>query len=149
MRLIQWRFYCRYDYDYSRDIVRSSSGFQIYWNMPTFQCRKHAVNFTTVSDLWGIRQNYNDDFRGDVVALLYDPGLFPALLATTTGGIPVPRNGGVPQAGNLSIHLDRFRSELTRLIPTTTFRGKEFVTFTLRYLCHLNCHYSFTKNRNI
>lgn len=116
---------CRYDDDYVRDDVRVSNGYQVYWNMPTFQCRKHSVNFTSVSSQWGMRQNYGDDFRGDVLALLYDPGLFPALLSTTAGGTPVPRNGGVPQAGNLSIHLDRFRDQLAMLIPTTTFQGKD------------------------
>lgn len=89
--------------------------------MPTFQCLKFGANFTSVSEKWSIRQNCDDAFRGDAVSLLYDPGLFPALLPTTS--TPIIRNGGVPQAANLSLHLDQFRSDLDRLIPVTTFNG--------------------------
>lgn len=34
---------------------------------------------------FGIRQNMMDRFRGEEIAILYDPGMFPALLTDKTG----------------------------------------------------------------
>lgn len=101
--------------------------FRVYWNVPTFQCHKHGYNFTEVSE-WGIRQNIGDDFRGDQISLLYDPGLFPALLPSGGGGSRsdyVIRNGGVPHEGNLTKHLELFTRDLiTKLVPDSSFSGK-------------------------
>ena len=98
--------------------------FKIIWNVPTFQCHKYGLNFTQVAD-WGITQNSADSFRGDKIALLYDPGLFPALLETTTQSDPVKRNGGVPQEGNVDVHLDIFSDQIkSKLIPDENFAGK-------------------------
>lgn len=97
--------------------------FKIVWNVPTFQCHKYGMNFSEVSD-WGITQNYGDPFRGDKIALLYDPGLFPALLETTTEGDLVRRNGGVPQEGNITLHLEIFTDLIkNKLIPDENFAG--------------------------
>ena len=56
------------------------SQFNVYWNVPTFMCRKYGYSFENLTDEYGIVQNPNDEFRGPKVAILYDPGLFPALL---------------------------------------------------------------------
>lgn len=58
----------------------SSRNFQVYWNVPSFMCHKYGMNLEQVSKKFGILQNQNDEFRGDKIAILYDPGDFPALL---------------------------------------------------------------------
>ena len=60
--------------------------FQIYWNIPTFMCHKYGMDFEQVGRKFGILQNERDKFRGDKIAILYDPGDFPALLKDNTGG---------------------------------------------------------------
>lgn len=107
--------------------LRSSPKFQktfkIIWNVPSFQCHKYGLNFSEVSK-WGITQNYADPFRGDKIALLYDPGLYPALLETTAEGDLVRRNGGVPQEGNITLHLEIFADQIkNKLIPDENFAG--------------------------
>lgn len=98
--------------------------FKIVWNVPSFQCHKYGINFTHVSK-WGITQNYGDTFRGDNIALLYDPGWFPALLETNADNDYVRRNGGVPQEGDIDKHLQIFEEQIdTKLIPDKEFSGK-------------------------
>lgn len=62
-----------------------NNDFQIYWNVPTFMCHKYGINFTGELKDFGIVQNKNDEFRGDKIAILYDPGYFPALLKGKKG----------------------------------------------------------------
>lgn len=65
---------------------------------------------------YGIIVNRNDRFRcGDRIAILYDPGDFPAILRN--GNELFLRNGGVPQEGNLTLHLDVFQETVETLIP--------------------------------
>lgn len=123
-----WNSYCfrifeRYDLARNRR-PRANDGFKVLWNVPSFQCYKYGVNFSSVSASWGITQNPEDSFRGEDIAILYDPGLFPALLPTTVGRSPELRNGGVPQQGDLSLHLSRFREDVDKLLPDTRFSGK-------------------------
>ena len=59
--------------------------FKIYWNVPTFMCHKHGYNFDEISKNFSIIQNINDEFRGNKISILYDPGLFPALLKDNNG----------------------------------------------------------------
>lgn len=107
--------------------------FRVYWNVPTFQCRKHGYNFTEVAE-WGVRQNVGDDFRGDKISLLYDPGLFPALLQSGgSRGDHVVRNGGVPHEGDLAKHLQTFTEDLAnRLVPDPGFSGERYARFATR-----------------
>ena len=58
--------------------------------------------------------NKNDNFRGDAISILYDPGVFPALLEDQNQKFYI-RNGGVPQNGNLELHLDFFRNNVSTL----------------------------------
>jgi len=99
--------------------------FRVYWNVPTFQCRKFGYKFDEVAE-WGIQQNVDDNFRGDKINLLYDPGLFPALMqGGDTRSDPVIRNGGVPHEGNLTKHLELFTRDLvTKLVPDPSFSGE-------------------------
>lgn len=58
--------------------------FDVYWNVPSFVCHKYGVKFEDLKD-FKIRQNANDRFRGEEIAILYDPGMFPALLTDKNG----------------------------------------------------------------
>lgn len=92
--------------------------------MPSFQCHKYGLNFSQLTK-WDITQNYGDSFRGDKISLLYDPGFFPALLEANIGSDLVRRNGGVPQEGNLTAHLEIFADQIqNKLIPDKNFAGK-------------------------
>lgn len=48
-------------------------------------CHKYGLHFEEVSERYGILQNSMDNFRGDEIAILYDPGMFPALLTDPNG----------------------------------------------------------------
>jgi hyaluronoglucosaminidase len=49
--------------------------------------------------------------RGEKITILYDPGFFPAL-----GSKNERRNGGVPQEGNLTKHLQFYREHINELV---------------------------------
>ncbi|XP_050450182.1 hyaluronidase-like isoform X1 [Cataglyphis hispanica] len=101
--------------------------FDVYWNVPSFLCHKYGVKFEDLKN-FGIRQNANDKFRGEEIAILYDPGMFPALL-TDKNGIVKKRNGGVPQEGDLNKHLEIFRKHLIQQIPDESFNGVGVIDF--------------------
>lgn len=61
--------------------------FDVYWNVPSFMCNQYDVMFDLKN--FGIRQNTMDRFRGEEIAILYDPGMFPALLTDETGKLKV------------------------------------------------------------
>lgn len=63
---------------------RAGSSQFVYWNVPSFVCHKYGVTFENLED-FGIRQNVDDKFRGEKIAILYDPGMFPALLTDENG----------------------------------------------------------------
>lgn len=110
-------------------IIRSNKQKQInaYWNIPTFQCDSHKLNFSALAVKYGIVQNDNDRFRGKYINILYDPGDFPAILKADSK--TVLRNGGVPQEGNLTKHLELFESMLNQLIPDKSFSGIGIIDF--------------------
>lgn len=99
----------------------------MYWNTPTVQCVSHKIDFTILSKKYNIRQNEFDKFQGDVITILYDPGAFPAILTSPNRSKVVYRNGGVPQEGNLTLHLNIFRDKVNELIPNVNFPGTSFI----------------------
>ncbi|XP_045540103.1 uncharacterized protein LOC106714963 [Papilio machaon] len=109
--------------------VRSQKPFNVYWNVPTMQCKSKKIPFNNLYEKYGIIQNANDSFLGEKVAILYDPGLFPALLKNETSGKFKFRNGGVPQEGNITSHLDAFRSTVEKSIPDEKFDGIGIIDF--------------------
>ena len=48
-------------------------------------CHQYGIYFEEVSRDFGMIQNPYDQFRGSQVAILYDPGMFPALLKSPNG----------------------------------------------------------------
>ncbi|GBP03438.1 Hyaluronidase [Eumeta japonica] len=88
--------------------TRLGKPFKVYWNVPTMQCASKKIPFEDLHQKYGIIQNEDDRFRGEKISILYDPGIFPALLENETSGNLIYRNGGVPQEGNLERHLVAF-----------------------------------------
>lgn len=120
--------YLKKNKTFRNDIMVSS--FKVYWNMPTFQCDYHKLNFTGLAEKYGIIQNEKDRFRGDRIAILYDPGDFPAILRNDNNHhLYFLRNGGVPQQGNLTLHLQVFKETLESLIPNENFDGIGVIDF--------------------
>ncbi|CAH0403295.1 unnamed protein product [Chilo suppressalis] len=103
--------------------------FQVYWNVPTMQCKSKKIPFENLYERYGIIQNTGDSFRGDEIAILYDPGVFPALLKNETSGKFKFRNGGVPQEGDLEKHWSAFRKVLEQSIPDPEFSGIGIIDF--------------------
>ncbi|XP_034951790.1 LOW QUALITY PROTEIN: hyaluronidase-like [Chelonus insularis] len=101
--------------------------FQVYWNVPTFMCHQYGIFFNQVFDNFEIIQNSNDTFLGNNIAILYDPGFFPALLKNSNGTIYI-RNGGVPQEGNLHKHLEMFKAHVQEQVDYN-FSGLGIIDF--------------------
>ncbi|VEN47085.1 unnamed protein product [Callosobruchus maculatus] len=100
---------------------------KVYWNIPTFQCDYHKLNFSALAEKYKIVMNKDDRFHGSAINILYDPGNFPAILKNGTK--TVLRNGGVPQEGNLTDHLITFEILLQQLIPDESFSGIGIIDF--------------------
>lgn len=73
--------------------------------------------------------NFINIYRGDQVSILYDPGLFPALLKNSSSPELFRRNGGVPQNGNLRAHLAMFEKHVDELIPDKDNSGLAIIDF--------------------
>ncbi|XP_038217940.1 uncharacterized protein LOC119836629 [Zerene cesonia] len=99
--------------------------FRVYWNVPTMQCKSKRIPFDNLHEKYGIIQNKDDSFLGESIAILYDPGLFPALFKNESSGKFKFRNGGVPQEGALELHLDAFKSAVSQSIPDPDFNAKQ------------------------
>ncbi|CRL00802.1 CLUMA_CG014053, isoform A [Clunio marinus] len=100
------------------------SGFEVYWNIPSFMCKKHQFDFTSLVKNYDILQNEQDNFQGEKITILYDPGMFPAL-----GTNNEKRNGGIPQEGNLTKHLTVYRQHIEELVPDINNNGLVIIDF--------------------
>lgn len=67
--------------------------------------------------------------RGDKISILYDPGIFPALLHNSSSKEIFVRNGGVPQEGNLTEHIEMFIKNLDELMPNEKNSGLAIIDF--------------------
>lgn len=109
--------------------VVATETFEVYWNIPTFMCNQFGMDFTGINQTYQVIQNTNDSFRGNAISILYDPGKFPALLERPSTKTIYKRNGGVPQDGNLTEHLELFERHLDELIPDQNFAGVGVIDF--------------------
>lgn len=75
------------------------------------------MQFNDLYEKYGIIQNAYDDFRGEKITILYNPGNFPGIVDN------VNVNGIVPQEGNLLAHLQKFKQDLEQAIPDKNFQG--------------------------
>ncbi|EEB14203.1 Hyalurononglucosaminidase precursor, putative [Pediculus humanus corporis] len=89
--------------------------FKIYWNVPTFLCHKYGINFKPHTEKYGITSNPKDSFRGKEINILYDPGMFPAVMKNAKG-VVAERNGGIPQLGNITLHLEAFKNVVEQIV---------------------------------
>ncbi|CAO1339959.1 unnamed protein product [Diamesa hyperborea] len=101
--------------------------FDVFWNIPSFMCRKHETEFTKLN-AYGIQQNFNDEFRGEKVSIMYDPGMFPAILKQK-GQRDFHRNGGVPQEGSIEQHLVQYKKHVDEQIPDINNSGLIIIDF--------------------
>ncbi|KAK3588223.1 hypothetical protein CHS0354_010469 [Potamilus streckersoni] len=91
----------------------------VIWNSPTFMCQeKYGVSLDLSS--FDIVVNRNGSFRGDQVLILYQSqlGYYPMYMNDGT-----PKFGGLPQLGNLSLHLQKVVEDIMTLIPNPSFDG--------------------------
>ncbi|XP_024081692.1 hyaluronidase-like [Cimex lectularius] len=96
--------------------------YNVYWNVPTESCHKRGFNFSHLNEI-GIVQNTGDLFKGDKIVILYDPGLFPAIINGND------RNGGIPQNGDIELHLKKLKSDLDKFVPDKKFNGIGIIDF--------------------
>ncbi len=94
------------------------------WNSPTITCTKaHGIPFNLSGYL--IVQNSGDQFDGDKIVIFYGIGKFPKINHATGKRI----NGGIPQLGNLTNHLEVVESDITTTLPDPNFSGLAVIDF--------------------
>lgn len=106
--------------DSSHGILSTYSG---VWNSPTKTCESYGLKFNLFD--YDIVQNANDSFNGENITIFYGPGEFPNIDRTTG----VYTNGGIPQLGNLSLHLEKLIQDVEELIPDKNFQGLAVLDF--------------------
>lgn len=101
--------------------LASTNCFKVYWNIPTQQCvRNYRHDFTKLLSAYGVIVNNDDKFQGNKITVFYEPqlGLYPRILRNGT-----LVNGGIPQSGDLSKHLERSTQDILNTIPDKNFNG--------------------------
>ncbi|KAK6190797.1 hypothetical protein SNE40_002585 [Patella caerulea] len=95
--------------------------FVVVWNVPSGGCDAHGIklNFSQ----YGIVTNKNDVFRGEMMTIFYGIGDFPSISGSQLN------NGGVPQRGNLTLHLSKAKKQIEDLIPDANFKGISVLDF--------------------
>lgn len=94
--------------------------FTLVWNVPSQPCsQKFGIDLNIGK--YGIQFNKDQNFMGEVVSLFYNLGTFPRFAPSSPN--PVPVNGGIPQLGNLSLHLRKVHDDITKLTQKN-FSGK-------------------------
>ncbi|XP_076365347.1 hyaluronidase-like isoform X2 [Tachypleus tridentatus] len=90
--------------------------FSVVWNIPSDKCHTFGcfLNFS----YYAIISNLNESFTGNSINIFYDLGLFPYIDDNNQWF-----NGGLPQLGNLSHHLERVKRDVEETIPKRDFRG--------------------------
>ena len=114
--------------------------YQVVWNAPSQVCEKCGG---LPLDNYGIEANKNEAHIGGTIAYFNCSsfGLWPKLNATITempcwdaqprspcswtpwGSIEVLQNGGVPQAANLTLHLEKVAADIQRQLPDREYAG--------------------------
>ena len=91
------------------------------WNSPTSKC------FGTSLDLsrFAVIQNQNDAINGGNITLFTDLGQFPSFGMLNNTVV----NNGLPQLGNLSLHLSKVEEDIESLMPDLNFTGLAVIDF--------------------
>lgn len=91
------------------------------WNAPTTVCFGSTLDLSRFS----ITQNKDDAISGGTITTFSNIGQFPSF-GTTNDTIV---NGGIPQQGNLSLHLALVQRDIDSLIPDPDFAGLAVIDF--------------------
>ncbi|KAF0306931.1 Hyaluronidase [Amphibalanus amphitrite] len=100
----------------------TGDSYQVVWNVPSHTCARYNVTIDPAQ--YGFIVNSDGAFRGDRIVLFYNPGLYPQILSNGTRV-----NGGLPQLGDLRLHLDAFAADVDRFIPDVNFSGLAVIDF--------------------
>uniref|UniRef100_A0A3Q3X0Y5 Hyaluronidase n=1 Tax=Mola mola TaxID=94237 RepID=A0A3Q3X0Y5_MOLML len=92
--------------------------FVVVWNMPTAQCKRRYNIDLDLGD-FDIMENRHQSFQGEKMTIFYRDrlGKYPYL---SRKGMKV--NGGIPQLGDLSVHLSLAKTQLSSLLKPN-FKG--------------------------
>ncbi|KAF0292037.1 Hyaluronidase [Amphibalanus amphitrite] len=101
---------------------KTDDSFKVVWNVPSSECANFNVTIDPAQ--YGFIVNSDGAFRGDRIVLFYNPGLYPQILSNGTRV-----NGGLPQLGDLRLHLDAFAADVDRYIPDVNFSGLAVIDF--------------------
>ena len=93
------------------------------WNSPTITCERYTLAFDLSK--FDIVQNLKDSFKGENITIFYGPGKFPKI-DHKTGDYT---NGGIPQLGNLTYHLEQLTEDVQAAIPNKNFQGLGVLDF--------------------
>lgn len=100
----------------------NASTFSVIWNVPAHGCEARTPFHL---DRWGIVENgQGDEWMGDNMTLMYSFGDWPTIAADGTRN-----NGGIPQLGNLSAHLEKAQADIVAAIPDPNFSGVAVIDF--------------------
>lgn len=91
------------------------------WNSPTTQCFGSSLDLSK----FNIIQNQNDAISGGNITFFGDIGQFPVWGTANTSIV----NGGIPQLGNLSLHLELVKKDINSIIPDVDFVGLAVIDF--------------------
>ncbi|XP_014677692.1 PREDICTED: hyaluronidase-like [Priapulus caudatus] len=95
--------------------------FVVTWDSPSQQCRNKGVVINVTNHAFAT--NSMETFNGDVVTIFYGIGRFPYY----ENG--VPRDGGLPQLGNLTAHLTQVTDDVVKLLPDPHNAGLAVIDF--------------------
>ena len=110
--------------------------FDIVWNSPwPSYCPAGSVKRSPSFVQYNVRANQNNTFNGDTVWTIYTPTHFKTFphLSEGVDGSVTPVNGGIPQRGNLSYHLEQVRSDVLSLFPDPAFAGYAVIDWEVWY----------------
>lgn len=93
--------------------------------MPAHMCAQHGYDYTSVK--WKFIKNSNNAFQGEHISIFYNAGSFPRIDTDSQGKISNIRNGGIPQAGNMSFHLSELKNEINKVIPDQNNKGDKSI----------------------
>lgn len=91
------------------------------WNSPTIHCPGPRLDLSS----FHIMQNQGDAINGGNITALQNLGLFPVIGTPNTTIV----NGGIPQRGNLTLHLEKVKKDLETAIPDSNFTGLGVIMF--------------------
>lgn len=92
------------------------------WNSPTSRCFGDTLDLSQ----FAIVQNKDDAISGGNITLFSHLGQFPEW-NMVNGSASI--NGGIPQMGNLSLHLSKVQEDIESLIPDADFEGLAVIDF--------------------